>query len=522
MAKIFITTPIFYPNNKPHLGHAYTCTIADFLTRYYRCLGNEVFFSTGLDEHGQKIEKTAYTRGITPQAHVDEMCSVFTSMMQSLSIDYSTFIRTTQSTHKRAVKHFWKQLIDNNYIYLSKYSGWYSVSDEAFIKLEDINQASISNGKAVTTSGQNVIWLEEECYFFKLSSFTSVLLEYYQNNPDSIYPHSRVNEILGFLKQDLHDIAVSRTTITWGIKVPVMSEEIAQNALKKCINYVITLFHKNKASTHVIYVWIDALVNYLTVLGYPNIAPNMFKLWENSIHIIGKDILKFHAIYWPAFLTAAHLPSPTKILTHGWWLVDNNKMSKSSGNVTDPIELIAQYGSDELRWFFLRDMTFGEDAEFDVKQLHVRCNELANTIGNLVQRSISLLHKSHDGVIIDQQDVLSVSDFINTLDSCIKSYKLNQYAQHVLNFASQANKYFDIAQPWKDTDNSLQILSNMMYILKILGMALYPIMPVKALQILEALGINFNIMDVCKWNTAFLPAQTKITQLPILFKRYEL
>lgn len=507
MKRIYLTTPIFYPNAQPHIGHAYTCVLTDFLSRYYKMKGFDVLFSTGVDEHGQKIAKTAAKKGISPQEHVDNMSEIFIDFMSKYDIDYSVFIRTTQSSHKEAVQHFWSVLEEKEYIYLSKYSGWYDVSDEAFVKEGEIDPKTIKEKQAFTYLGKEVTLLEEECYFFKLSAFTDKLLAFYAANNSVIYPHTRLNEVLGFLKQGLTDIAISRTTISWGIDVPTQR----LNALAQCVNYMADLVSGTKK--HVIYVWIDALVNYLTVLGYPEMNQDY---WDSSVHVIGKDILKFHAIYWPAFLMGADINPPAKILSHGWWLIDNDKMSKSSGKVVDPIDLLENYTSDQMRWFFMRDMVFGEDANFSFDQLKSRCNELANVIGNLVQRSTTLLIKQYNGVICQQEDVLEAEKLFMLLDQSIADNKLHLYAQHVLNFAMRANQYFDAAAPWKNVDTSAQVLSNTMYIIKLLAIALSPILPQAAKKILQALSVELSVEHT---NIDMIPEGIVVKQLPILFDR---
>lgn len=483
--KKFITTPIFYPNDKPHIGHTYTCVIADILARYYKQNGYEVILSTGVDEHGQKIAKTAAKHNLQPQEWVDNMAQVFKNMMHAFKIDYSIFVRTTSSEHKKAVEQFWNTLNANGYIYKGLYNGWYDVSDENFVKDDEIDETTItvhtahpSVKSAKTGLGKNVIWVEEECYFFKLSAFTQTLTNHYNKTPQAILPQSRLNEIKGFLKQGLNDIAISRTSVKWGIEVP-------------------------NNPNHTVYVWIDALVNYLTCLGYPN--KDFGDFWENSIHILGKDIVKFHAIYWPAFLNAADISYPHALLTHGWWITDKEKMSKSLGNIIDPMQLLETYSCEELRWFFVREMIVGQDACFSYQRLNVRCLELSNVIGNLVQRSVSLLLKKHQGKVLEldalmEDQKIDIQKFINAANNAMEELKVHLYAQAIFDLAVECNVYIDQHKPWSNLDSQL-ILSNIIYALRALCTLLKPIMPSTAILIQEAL----------KFNT--------IQALPILFPR---
>lgn len=445
----FITTPIFYPNDKPHLGHAYTCVIADFLSRYYRQKGETVRFATGLDEHGQKIAKTAEKLNLSPEDYVEQMSFIFKNMMTKYQIEYDIFTRTTSSKHKKAVTHFWKTI--QQYIYKSNYEGWYDCSNECFIKEDE--------AKELQALGRSVTWLKEECYFFKLSLFTEYLLNYYEHA--NIFPTS--NELKSFVKTGLKDIAISRQTVKWGIEVPYKSF----TTLGKCIEYIQTFFEKK----HTIYVWLDALVNYLTALDYPFTHE---QFWKNSIHILGKDIARFHGVYWPAFLQAAKLPSPKTLLIHGWWLINDDKMSKSYGQTIDPIELLDKYDISQIRWFFLREMAFGQDANFSYEQLDRRCNELTNIIGNLINRCLQLIEKKYNGKTLPVSEILYDTA---CFDELIEKRQFHMYTSKILEFACACNKYIDNHQPWRDIENSHQILSNTVHAINQLQKLLYPIMP---------------------------------------------
>ena len=365
----YITTPIYYPSAKPHMGHAYSSIVADFFARFKRISEHNVFFLTGTDEHGQKIQRAALESKKDPLDFCNEISSNFKDLSAILNLSNDDFIRTTEKRHKMAVENLWNILEKKNEIYLSKYSGWYSVSDEAFYSENEIEDKD--NVKVNKLSGSKVEWVEEESFFFKLSKWEKKLLEYYDKNPEFIRPESRRNEVISFVKGGLKDLSVSRKSITWGINVPSQKD-------------------------HIIYVWLDALTNYLSALDYPNIDTDKYKnFWPASVHIIGKDILRFHAVYWPAFLLAANLPLPKTIYGHGWILSNEEKMSKSKGNILDPLEIIDKYGLDPLRFYLLKEVSFGNDGNISKEKLENCINsDLANNYGNLCQRVISFDEKN--------------------------------------------------------------------------------------------------------------------------------
>ena len=332
----YITTPIYYPSAKPHMGHAYSSIIADFFARFKKIDGFKVNFLTGTDEHGLKIQRAAEVKGIDPLKFCDEISLTFKDLSKTLNLTNTDFIRTTESRHKKSVQNLWKVLEKNNEIYLSKYSGWYSVSDEAFYSDDEIEEI---NGKKISSSSKSSVeWVDEESYFFRLSKWEKPLLDLYKDNPYFISPPSRKNEIVSFVKSGLKDLSISRKSFSWGIPVP-----------------------NNK--DHVIYVWLDALTNYLSALNYPDTNNELYKnFWPASMHLIGKDIIRFHAVYWPAFLMAAKLPLPKQIYGHGWILSGDEKMSKSKGNILDPLEIIDKYGLDPLRYYLIKEVSFGNDA----------------------------------------------------------------------------------------------------------------------------------------------------------------
>ena len=325
MKKIYITTPIFYVNDLPHIGHAYTSIICDTISRFYRLKKYDVLFTTGTDEHGLKVEKAANLKNKDPKDFVDEVSKNFRELTQTLKLSNTDFIRTTEARHKAAATEFWSLLNKNGQIYMDKYSGWYSIKDESFYHEKELKK--IGEKKFETIDGELVEWIEEESYFFKLSDWQEKLLNFYDQHPDFVTPSSRYNEVKSFVRSGLRDLSISRNSFNWGIKV--------------------------KESNHIMYVWIDALVNYLTSLGYPDMG-NKLTYWENSYHIIGKDILKFHAVYWPALLMAAGFKTPKKIVAHGWWTNNGKKISKSLGNTIDPNEMVENFGLDQFKYFLLR------------------------------------------------------------------------------------------------------------------------------------------------------------------------
>jgi methionyl-tRNA synthetase len=370
----YITTPIYYPSAKPHMGHAYSSIIADFFARFKRIDGFDVNFLTGTDEHGLKIQRAAEKKGLDTLKFCDEISKTFRDLSQTLNLTNTDFIRTTEDRHKKSVQNLWKELEKNDDIYLSKYSGWYSVSDEAFYTEDEIEE--VDGNKIAKSSGSSVEWMDEESYFFRLSKWEKPLLDYYENNPDFISPKARKNEVISFVKSGLKDLSVSRKSFSWGIPVPGNNE-------------------------HVIYVWLDALTNYISALNYPDMNNDLLKkYWPANVHLIGKDILRFHAVYWPAFLLAANIPLPKKVYGHGWILSGEEKMSKSKGNILDPIEIIDQYGLDPLRYYLIKEVSFGNDGNISQDRLEDCINsDLANNYGNLCQRVTAFAIKNCEGKI---------------------------------------------------------------------------------------------------------------------------
>ena len=490
--KFYITTPIYYPSAKPHMGHAYSSIIADFFARFKKMDDYEVHFLTGTDEHGLKIQRAAESHNLDPLKFCDQISKTFRDLSKSLNLTNTDFIRTTESRHKKSVQHLWNELEKNDDIYLSKYSGWYSVSDEAFYNEDEIENSG--NDKIAILSKSKVEWIEEESYFFRLSKWQEPLLKYYKLHPEFISPPSRRNEVISFVKSGLKDLSVSRTTFSWGIKVP-----------------------SNK--DHVIYVWLDALTNYLSALNYPDTKNELFKnFWPASIHLIGKDILRFHAIYWPAFLLAANIKLPLKIYGHGWILSDDEKMSKSRGNILDPIEIIKEYGLDPLRYYLIKEVSFGNDGNISQDRLEDCINsDLANNYGNLCQRVTAFAFKNCEGKVpsdikFQKDDLLILNKYKENLDNIrseIDDQNINFYVDFIINSLFEANKYFNDQEPWKKKDDQIR-LNTFVYttleIVRKISFLLFPIIPESSLKALKIFGIaenNVNLKTIS--NNEYLP-----------------
>ena len=506
--KFYITTPIYYPSAKPHMGHAYSSIIADFFARFKKIDDHDVHFLTGTDEHGLKIQRSAEKQGVDTLEFCNQISQTFRDLSKTLNLTNTDFIRTTEKRHKKTVQHLWNELEKNDDIYLSKYSGWYSVSDEAFYNEDEIEE--VDGNKIAISSKSNVEWIEEESYFFRLSKWQKPLLNYYETHPDFIAPESRKNEVISFVKSGLKDLSVSRKSFSWGIKVP-----------------------NNK--DHVIYVWLDALTNYLSALNYPDTNDELFKnFWPASVHLIGKDIVRFHAIYWPAFLLAAKIELPSKVYGHGWILSGEEKMSKSKGNILDPIEIINQYGLDPLRYYLIKEVSFGNDGNISQERLEDCINsDLANNFGNLCQRVTTFAIKNSESKIpnkieFQKEDLEILNKYKNNLDNIrkkIDNQNINFYIDYIVNSLFEANKYFNDQEPWKKKDNPLRlntIVFTTLEIVRKISFMLYPIIPnssLKALKIfnLTEKDINFSSIE----NNEFLTKDSKINEIDILFKKIE-
>ena len=509
MAKnYYITTPIYYPSAKPHMGHAYSSIIADFFARFKKIDGFNVHFLTGTDEHGLKIQRSAEKNDMDPLKFCDEISKTFRNLSKILNLTNTDFIRTTENRHKISVQYLWNELEKNDDIYLSKYSGWYSVSDEAFYNEDEIEE---SNGAKVAISSKSTVeWVDEESYFFRLSKWEKPLLEFYQKNPDFISPSSRKNEVISFVKSGLKDLSVSRKSFSWGIKVPNNNQ-------------------------HVIYVWLDALTNYLSALNYPNTDDKLFKnFWPASIHLIGKDILRFHAIYWPAFLLAAKIDPPKKICGHGWILSGEEKMSKSKGNILDPIEIINQYGLDPLRYYLIKEVSFGNDGNISQERLQDCINsDLANNYGNLCQRVTAFTIKNCDGKIPKkiefQKDDLEILDnfknSISELRDRIDNQDINFYIDFIVKSMFKANKYFNDQEPWNKKDDILRlntIVYTTLEVFRKISFLLFPIIPTTSLKAIKIFNLSEKDINISSINdNNFLSKVDKINKIDILFKKIE-
>ena len=506
--KFYITTPIYYPSAKPHMGHAYSSIIADFFARFKKIDEFQVHFLTGTDEHGLKIQRSAEKKNIDPKQFCDQISETFRSLSKTLNLTNTDFIRTTEDRHKKTVQYLWNELLKNDDIYLSKYSGWYSVSDEAFYAEDEIEE--IDGNKRSISSKSSVEWIEEESYFFRLSKWEKPLLEYYENHPDFISPTSRKNEVVSFVKGGLKDLSVSRKSFSWGIKVP-------------------------NDKDHVIYVWLDALTNYISALNYPDKNDKLFKdFWPASIHLIGKDILRFHAVYWPAFLLAAKIELPLKVYGHGWILSGDEKMSKSKGNILDPIEIIKEYGLDPLRYYLIKEVSFGNDGNISQERLEDCINsDLANNFGNLCQRVTAFAIKNCDSLVpknikFQNDDLIILNKYKDNLTNIrkkIDNQDINFYIEYIVNSLFEANKYFNDQEPWKKKDDTIRlntIVYTTLEIVRKISFLLFPIIPQSSLKALKIFDLSENdiILSTIE-NNEFLTKGNKINKIDILFKKIE-
>ncbi len=467
----FVTTPIYYVNDSPHIGHAYTTLSCDLMARFKRLDGFDVRFLTGTDEHGQKVEKSAAVAGLDPQAFTDKVSAEFRALAQRLNCSFDDFIRTTEPRHIRACQALWQKLVESGDIYLGSYAGWYAVRDEAFYA-----ESELVDGKAPT--GADVEWVEEPSYFFRLSAWQDRLLAFYDANPDCIGPRSRRNEVISFVKSGLLDLSVSRTSFKWGVPVP-------------------------GDPAHIMYVWLDALTNYITAVGYPDVDSAMFKrFWPADLHMVGKDILRFHTVYWHAFLMAAGVAPPKRVFAHGWWTNEGQKISKSLGNVIDPLKLIDEFGLDPVRYFLFREVPFGNDGNFARDQIVKRINaDLANGLGNLTQRVLSLIGK-HCGGAVPTPGALAAADQAllagaHGLLAAVRT-EMEQQAFHraldlIWGVVGDADRYIDEQAPWTlrktDPARMVTVLYGLAEVIRHLGVLVQPFMPDSAAKILDQLAV---------------------------------
>ncbi|WP_066556787.1 methionine--tRNA ligase [Croceicoccus bisphenolivorans] len=471
----YITTAIHYPNGKPHIGHAYETIAADVMARFQRAKGREVRFQTGTDEHGLKMAQKARDLGVTPRQLCDEMSGYFRILFDILDISYDNFIRTTEDRHHAASQAIWQAMEASGDLYLDRYEGWYSIRDEAYYDESELTDGE--GGEKLSPQGTPVEWTVEESWFFRLSKYQEPLLALYRDNPDFIRPASRRNEVQRFVEGGLRDLSVSRTSFDWGVKVPGADE-------------------------HVMYVWVDALTNYLTGLGYPEKTPDFEKFWPADLHLIGKDIVRFHAVYWPAFLMSAGLPLPRQVYGHGFLLNRGQKESKSLGNVTDPVELAEKFGVDPLRYFLLREIAFGQDGSYSPEAIVTRANaELANSFGNLAQRTLSMIFKNVDGVLSvaskDDADVAletSVADAITELQDRFERLAFSEGLEAWMRAVFACNQYVDEMAPWAlrktDPDRMAAVLMTLFRCVHDLAIAVRPVVPGSIDRLLDQMGIE--------------------------------
>lgn len=474
-AKFYITTAISYPNGAPHIGHAYEAIAADAIARFQRLDGRDVYFMTGVDEHGMKMQQTAAKEGIGPRELADRNVPLFQAMCDGLDVSYDRFIRTTEPAHYAASQAIWRAMEANGDIYLGTYAGWYSVRDEAFY---DEGETRLrEDGVRVGPQGTPVEWTEEKTYFFRLSAYQDRLLAHYAANPDFIGPSTRMNEVVSFVKSGLQDLSISRTTLDWGVPVP-------------------------DAPGHVMYVWVDALTNYITGAGYPDENAEKWRYWPADVHIIGKDIVRFHSVYWPAFLMSAGLPLPKRVYGHGFLFNRGEKMSKSVGNVIDPLALAGAYGVDPLRYFFLREVPFGQDGNYSHEAIVNRINaDLANDLGNLAQRSLSMIAKHCEGRVPEpgtlsaaDEAMLAMTDALPArCRAAIGDFALHTCLAEIWAVVAEANRYFAAQEPWTLRKTDPARMAGVLYVtadvLRALGILAQPVTPTAAGKLLDLLAV---------------------------------
>ena len=478
----YITTAISYPNGPPHIGHAYEAITTDAVARFQRLRGRDVFFMTGTDEHGLKMAQTARERGVEPAELAAQMSSLFRAMDERLNISFDRFIRTTEPAHHRASRAIWQAMADRGDIYLGRYEGWYSVRDEAYYDEKELVTAD--SGEKLSPQGTLVEWTVEESWFFRLSAYQQRLLDHYEANPDFIRPEARRNEVLRFVEGGLSDLSISRTSFDWGVKVP-------------------------GSENHVMYVWLDALTNYLTGVGYPDDSDTFRKYWPADLHMIGKDVVRFHAVYWPAFLMSAGIPLPKQVFGHGFVLHRGEKMSKSVGNVVDPLELSDAFGVDQLRYFLLRDVTFGQDGSYSGEAIVTRVNaDLANSFGNLAQRTLSFIARNCDGVLPrggrgEEAD----SELLDIVRRAVREELPGHFEDLALSLGIEAwlravfacNQYIDAQAPWAlrktDPERMEAVLATLYAAIMDLAIAIQPIIPASAARLLDAMGVPADERD---------------------------
>ena len=510
----YITTAISYPNGRPHIGHAYEAIAADAMARFQRSRGRDVRLVTGTDEHGLKMVQTARAAGRDTREFADEMSSYFRVMCDVLNISYDAFVRTTEARHYEASTAIWEAMKANDDLYLDRYEGWYSVRDEAFYDQSEISEGE--GGQKISPQGTPVEWTVEETWFFRLSKYQEQLLALYRDNPDFIQPESRRNEVIRFVEGGLKDLSVSRTSFDWGVPVP-------------------------GSPGHVMYVWVDALTTYMTGVGFPDRAGDWARYWPADVHLIGKDIVRFHAVYWPAFLMSAGLPLPKQVFGHGFLLARGEKMSKSTGNVVDPMELAAKFGVDPLRYFLLREISFGQDGSYSEEAIVTRCNaELANSFGNLAQRTLSMIFKNLGGVLTTEYESQDVDQALLSLvgEACrvILPREFEQFAfssgiEEWMRAVFACNQYVDAQAPWtlrkSDPARMTTVLMTLFQAVRTLTIAVRPVVPEAADKLLDQMGVDpqerdFAALSDAGWFERLSRAEYSLAQPSGVFPRLEL
>lgn len=504
----YITTAISYPNGAPHIGHAYEAIATDAVARFKRLDGHDVFFLTGTDEHGLKMVKTARDQGISPAELADRNTPLFKEMCAALNCSNDDFIRTREERHVRASQEIWKRMADNGDIYLDTYSGWYSVRDEAYYDESELTENG--KGEKLSPQGTPVEWVEEESYFFRLSAYQDRLLKHYEDNPDFIGPEVRRNEITSFVKGGLRDLSVSRTTFDWGVPVP--GDE-----------------------RHIMYVWVDALTNYITGVGFPDESTEAFrKYWPADVHMIGKDIIRFHTVYWPAFLMSAGVAPPKRVFAHGFLFNRGEKMSKSVGNVVDPKSLIDHYGVDQLRYFLLREVPFGQDGNYSHDAIVNRINaDLANDLGNLAQRSLSMIAKNCEGKVpqpgkladADRAILSSADALLDQARPAIDAQALHRYLEAVWGVVADANRYFAGEEPWALKKSAPERMGTVLYVtaevVRQVAILAQPAIPQACNAVLDQLGVDGGARDFSALGEkGHLKAGTALPKPEPVFPRY--
>jgi methionyl-tRNA synthetase len=499
----YVTTPIYYVNDSPHIGHAYTTLACDVLARFKRLDGHPVIFLTGTDEHGQKVEKSAIQAGMDPQSFTDTVSQIFRGLSQAMNFSNDDFIRTTEPRHKRACQHLWQVLRERGEIYLGSYAGWYAVRDEAFYGEGELVEGP--DGKKLAPSGAEVEWVEEPSYFFRLSAWEDRLLELYESHPDFILPESRRNEVISFVRGGLRDLSVSRTTFKWGIPVP-------------------------DDPAHIMYVWLDALTNYITAVGYPDCGGETYtRFWPADLHMVGKDILRFHAVYWPAFLMAAGVPPPKRVFAHGWWTNEGQKISKSLGNVIDPLQLVVTYGLDPVRYFLLREVPFGNDGDFSHRAMVNRMNgDLANAFGNLVQRVLAMVAKNCAGEVprpgprnaADKALLAAAAGLLDRVRAELDVQAFHRALDALWSVVDDANRYVDEQAPWALRKSEPVRMASVLYVLcdviRHLALLLQPFVPQTAGRVLDQLAVAPEARDFAAFDRPLVPGTALPAPHPVV------